>query len=63
MRRHFRSRERRDNVIQEHGTEKYEKMLLLLNKPSPLEATRRLVIPNFLNQAVGASLLDQHQVY
>ena len=63
MRRHFKSRERQESVIQEHGAEKYEKMLLLLNEPSPLEATRRLVIPNFLNRAVGASVLDQQQVY
>jgi hypothetical protein len=52
MRRHFARSERKRSVIEEHGEEKYENMLKILNDPSPLEATRRLVIPNFLNQAV-----------
>jgi len=53
MRRHFKRRDKKQSVIEEHGVEKYEKMLDLLIEPSPLEATRRLVIPNFLSQAVS----------
>ncbi|MGA7303416.1 MAG: hypothetical protein WBW88_01020 [Rhodothermales bacterium] len=56
MRRHFKQREKRVSIVEEHGVEKYEKMIGLLREPSPLEATRRLIIPNFLNQAVGFDL-------
>jgi GMP synthase-like glutamine amidotransferase len=56
MRRHFNRREKRMRVIAEHGRERYEKMLAILDPPSPLEATRRLVIPNFLREAVHLEL-------
>lgn len=62
MRSHFKRREKRQSVIEELGAERYEKMLLFLNEPSPLEATRRLVIPNFLNQAAGRMLYEKHQI-
>jgi len=63
MRTHFRKREKRRSVIEEYGKERYEKMLDLLSDPSPLEATRRLVIPNFLNQAVDLQLPVASQVF
>lgn len=56
MRRHFKRREKRLNIIEEYGSERYRKMFDLLSDPSPLEATRRLVIPNFLQQAVDLHL-------
>lgn len=61
MLRHFRKRDRKRTFIEEHGSEKFDNMLALLRQPSPLEATRRLVIPNFLADAVSPMVrLEYH---
>jgi GMP synthase-like glutamine amidotransferase len=42
----------RQDVIQEHGVEKYNEMLELLEDPDKLTLTQNTMIPNFLDQAV-----------
>ncbi|HEY2580525.1 MAG TPA: GMP synthase, partial [Mucilaginibacter sp.] len=42
----------KQDVIQEHGLDKYNEMLELLEEPDKLNYTQNTMIPNFLDQAV-----------
>jgi GMP synthase-like glutamine amidotransferase len=42
----------KQDVIQEHGVDKYNEMLELLEHPDKLNYTQKTMIPNFLDQAV-----------
>jgi len=44
--------EKKQEVVDEHGLEKYNQMLDLLEDPEKLELTQNTMIPNFLDQAV-----------
>lgn len=48
---HFRQPERKEQVIAEHGVEKYDEMLAHLKDPQNILLTRRTVLPGFLNSA------------
>lgn len=44
--------EKKKEVVDEHGPEKYDQMLELLDDPDKLQLTQNTMIPNFLDQAV-----------
>ncbi|MCB0273701.1 MAG: GMP synthase [Calditrichaeota bacterium] len=49
---HFNQPERKEQVVQEHGEEKYYEMLAHLRDPKNILLTRKLVLPRFLRQTV-----------
>lgn len=49
----FQQDEKRDQIIDEHGMEKYYDMLEHLGDPDKIATTMSTVIPNFLAQATG----------
>lgn len=49
---HFRKPERKLQVTEKHGEEKYFEMLRLLEDPKAILHTQKIVIPNFLQNAV-----------
>lgn len=49
---HLKQDERKKQVVDEYGEERYAEMLLLLNKPEALKQTYKTVIPTFLNNAI-----------
>lgn len=51
---HFEDPKQREAVINEHGIEKYEKMLRDLNDPDKIENTYRTILPAFLETAIEA---------
>lgn len=51
---HLQQPQRREQVIAEHGREKYDSMLEQLNDPDKIMLTQRLIIPRFLDMAVHA---------
>jgi len=52
MRYHFRQPERKQQVVDQYGEEKYYEMLELLEQPDKIILTRNTVIPSFLNKAI-----------
>ena len=44
--------EKKDEVVSEHGLDKYNEMLERLEDPDKLMHTQNTIIPNFLDQAV-----------
>lgn len=48
--------EKKDSIIENHGEEKYQDMLESLDDPARIRFTQRILIPNFLNEAVDAHL-------
>jgi len=44
--------DKKQEVISEHGTDKYNEMLERLDDPDKITHTQNTIIPNFLNQAV-----------
>ncbi len=49
---HFRKPERRDVIVEEHGEEKYERILHRLEEPDYLRRTHDTVVPFFLRHAI-----------
>ena len=49
---HFRKPEEKQEVIENYGEERYNKMIKLLDQPDTIAFTRKTVIPNFLNNAI-----------
>lgn len=45
--------DKKQAIIAEHGQEKYDDMLNSLDNPERIMLTQRVVLPNFLNQALG----------
>lgn len=54
MREHLLKPEKKNQIIELHGPEKYEEMMALLEDPQILERTQNQLIPSFLNQAINA---------
>ena len=44
--------EKKDAIIANHGLEKYEDMLHSLDDPARITLTQRVILPNFLNEAI-----------
>ena len=51
---HFTDEDRMEEVVREHGREKYDKMIDCLMDPARLSLTYKTVIPYFLKKAVSA---------
>ncbi len=49
---HFTSEEQRENIIREHGREKYERIIHRMKHPAYLYETFRKVVPTFLHRAI-----------
>jgi GMP synthase-like glutamine amidotransferase len=49
---HLKETERKENVIKEHGEEKYHSMIEHLNDPDKIVLTQSIIIPNFLHAAL-----------
>ncbi|MBX0289366.1 homoserine O-succinyltransferase [Hymenobacter sp. HSC-4F20] len=54
MLRHFRTEEKRQQVIEAHGEAKYHDMVRLLEDPEAIARTEAAILPRFLAQAVAA---------
>ena len=54
MREHLLKEEKKNQIVELHGEEKYQEMMALLEDPQILERTQSQIIPAFLNQAVNA---------
>lgn len=54
MLRYMLTDERKQQVISEHGEEKYHEMVTLLSDPSTIEYTESVIVPNFLRRALEA---------
>ena len=54
MREHLLKEEKKNQIVAQHGEEKYQEMMALLEDPQILERTQNQIIPAFLNQAVNA---------
>lgn len=50
---HFRKPERKRQIIEKHGEEKYQRILYRLTHPDYLAATRETILPNFLARAIN----------
>jgi GMP synthase-like glutamine amidotransferase len=44
--------EKKSSIIENHGEEKYQDMLESLDDPARIRFTQRIILPNFLNEAV-----------
>jgi GMP synthase-like glutamine amidotransferase len=49
---HFKQDERKKQVVDKYGEERYDEMIEILERPDTIRKTRELVIPAFLNQAI-----------
>ena len=49
---HFKQDERKKQVVDKYGEERYFKMIRILERPDTIQKTRRTVIPSFLNYAI-----------
>jgi len=56
---HFQDEEKKQNVIQNHGEEKYKSMIAHLRDPDKILFTYSQIIPNFLHQAVHQFSLEE----
>ncbi|MBC8083169.1 MAG: GMP synthase [Hymenobacter sp.] len=54
MLRHFRTAEKREQIIATHGAAKYEEMVRLLQDPATIELTESVILPTFLQRALTA---------
>ncbi|MBE7179076.1 MAG: GMP synthase, partial [Mucilaginibacter polytrichastri] len=54
MKIHLLKEDKKQQVIAEHGEEKYEEMLERLEDPDKIMLTQHTVIPHFLDRAIGA---------
>lgn len=46
--------EKKSSIVENHGEDKYQDMLESLDHPERIRFTQRILIPNFLNEAVNA---------
>ncbi|HKI79812.1 MAG TPA: hypothetical protein VKA26_14825 [Ignavibacteriaceae bacterium] len=53
MRYHLKKEERRKQVTEKYGEEKYFEMLKYIDQPDKIILTRKTILPNFLNQAIN----------
>jgi len=49
---HFKQDERKKQVLEKYGEERYNEMLEILKKPDAIQLTRKTVLPSFLNNAI-----------
>ena len=49
---HFKQDERKKQVVEKYGEERYNEMIEILKRPDTIQKTRETVIPSFLNQAI-----------
>ena len=49
---HFKQDERKKQVVEKYGEERYFEMIKILERPDTIQKTRSTVIPSFLNQAI-----------
>lgn len=54
MKIHLLKEDKKEQVIAEHGQEKYEEMLERLEDPDKIMLTQQTIIPHFLDRAIGA---------
>ncbi|PSR57307.1 GMP synthase [Adhaeribacter arboris] len=54
MKEHLLTEEKKNQIIEVHGAEKYWEMLQFLDDPEKLERTQNQIIPAFLDQAIHA---------
>ena len=50
---HFNDPKRRQTIYEEYGEDKYKEMMRDLHDPERIDKTNRIVIPNFLRDAIG----------
>lgn len=55
---HFKKPERKQQVLEEYGEEKYNEMITILENPDTITLTRNTVLPNFIKDAI-AKLVPQ----
>jgi len=49
---HFKQDERKKQVVEKYGEERYFEMIKILERPDTIKKTRQTVIPSFLNHAI-----------
>ena len=49
---HFKQDERKKQVVEKYGEERYFEMIKILERPDTIQKTRKTVIPSFLNYAI-----------
>jgi hypothetical protein len=49
---HFKQDERKKQVVEKYGEERYFEMIRILERPDTIQRTRKTVIPSFLNYAI-----------
>jgi GMP synthase-like glutamine amidotransferase len=49
---HIKQDERKKQVVEKYGEERYNEMIEILQKPDTIQLTRKTVIPSFLNYAI-----------
>jgi GMP synthase-like glutamine amidotransferase len=49
---HFKQDERKKQVVEKYGEERYNEMIEILKRPDTIKKTRETVIPSFLNHAI-----------
>lgn len=49
---HFKQDERKKQVVEKYGEERYFEMIKILERPDTIQKTRKTVIPSFLNHAI-----------
>lgn len=49
---HFRQDERKKQVVEKYGEDRYFEMIEILKRPDTIQKTRKTVIPSFLNNAI-----------
>lgn len=49
---HFKQDERKKQVVEKYGEERYFEMIRILERPDTIKRTRKTVIPSFLNNAI-----------
>lgn len=53
MKMYLLQKEKKDIIIENHGEDKYKDMLSSLDDPQRITLTQRIILPNFLDQAIG----------
>jgi GMP synthase-like glutamine amidotransferase len=49
---HFSQPERKKHIIEKYSDEKYNEMINLLEQPDKVKLTRKIILPNFLKEAI-----------
>ena len=49
---HFKQDERKKQVVEKYGEERYNEMIEILKRPETIQKTREIVLPSFLNTAI-----------